>query len=116
MSHRERGKEEGGKGERKGERGGRREGRERGRERDKGGGRREGREREEGGGRKGREGGREVGKGEMAGMMVSTHSEDISVSCLKVERVTDRDDSLAGKTVVGDGEREASRGIEEVLK
>ena len=49
-------------------------------------------------------------------MIVSTHSEDISVSCLKVKRVTDGDDPFTRETVVGDGEREVSGGIEEVLK
>ena len=49
-------------------------------------------------------------------MIVSTHSEDISVSCLKVKRVTDGDDPFTRETVVGDGEWEVSRGIEEVLK
>ena len=49
-------------------------------------------------------------------MIVCTHSEDVSVRCLKVERITDGDDSFTRKTIVRDGEWEAGRGVEEVLK
>ena len=49
-------------------------------------------------------------------MIVCTHSEDVSVCCLKVERITDGDDSFTRETIVGDGEWEVGRGVEEVLK
>ena len=83
------------------------------------------REREEGREEGRSRGGEKEGNGERTrreeerkqqAMIISTHSEDISVCCLKVERVTDGDDSLTRETVVGDGEWEVSRGVEEVLK